>query len=51
MREYDVLYNNRSEGWSVIFKDTFDKNWSTLASDLSESAARMMLRGAQAGEE
>ncbi len=48
MREYAILYSRRPESWAVIFKDFYDNNWSVLADDLSEDAARLMLRGAEA---
>lgn len=50
MRDYAALYRSRDQSWSVIFKDFHDEDWSVLADDLTETAARLMLRGAEADQ-
>lgn len=48
MREYAVVYNRRTDAWSVIQKDFMDKEWSVYQDDLSEEVARVLLKGLEA---
>lgn len=46
-REYAILFSPTTKKWALIFKDEFETTWYVLHDNLSEDAAKLMLKGAQ----